>query len=160
MAASHSIPQTTQNISFALLGVDDDISDDDATVLFATKKGVKNVNRKLNVLIRQIEATSSSKPADTSSEVKELMKQSKEQMDAFLKTVTNQLRDNANNMASQLNSFKISQHEENKLHTLIGQLDNKNNKLKEDLQILDLKMHDKDVEINDCRTLLKQKNIL
>ena len=130
--------QTAQNISFAPLGVDDDISDDDATILFATKKDVKNVNRKLNVLIRQIEANSSSKPADTSSEVKELMKQSKEQMDAFLKKVTDQIRDNANNMASQLNTFKLSQQDENKLHMMIGQLDNKNNKLKEDLKVLDL----------------------
>ncbi|KAL4568114.1 hypothetical protein LXL04_023715 [Taraxacum kok-saghyz] len=144
-------PQNTQNISFSPLGVDDDISDDNGTVLFATKRDVKNVNRKLNVLIRQLEANSSSKPADTSSEVKELMKQSKEQMDAFLNTATNHIRDNANNMVSQLNTFKLSQQDENKLHLLIGQLDNKNNKLKEYLKFLDLKMHDKDAEINELR---------
>ena len=131
-------PQTAQDISFAPIGVDDDISDDDSTVLFATKKDVKNVNRKLNVLIQKIEASTSTKPIDPSSEVKDFMKQTKETMDAFNKTVLDHIRDNANNLASQLNQFKMSQQEENKLHRMIGQLDNKNLKLKDELAVLDL----------------------
>ncbi|KAL4583290.1 hypothetical protein LXL04_007860 [Taraxacum kok-saghyz] len=117
--------------------------DDDATILFATKKDVKNVNRKLN----KIEATSTSKLTDNSSTIKEFLKQSKEQMDAFHKTILDHVHDNANNFASQLNQFKMSQQGENKLHQMIGNLDNKNAKLKEDLVVLDLRMHAKDEEI-------------
>ncbi|MER8244976.1 hypothetical protein, partial [Acinetobacter baumannii] len=68
-----------------------------------------------------------------------------------MKTVTDQIRDNANNMASQLNKFKLSQQDENKLPMMIGQLDNKNNKLKEDLKVLDLQMRAKDEEISALR---------
>ena len=130
------------------------MSDDDATILFATKKDVKNVNRKLNVLIQKIEATSSLKPTDNSSEIKEFMKQTKESMDAFNAKILDHFRDNANNFASQLSQLKMSQTAENKLHQMIGNLDNKNTKLKEDLAVLDLKMHAKDEEIAE----LKAKN--
>ena len=133
-------PQSAQNISFAPIGVDDDISDDDTNVLFATKKDVKLVNRKLNVLIQKFEASTASQPAVLPSELKSFMEDMKKSMD-----------DNATNLVSKLNEFKTSTQETNQLHQMIAQLETKNKKTKEDLKILDLKMHDKDVEINDLR---------
>ena len=97
------------------------------------------------------EETSTSKPADNSSEIKEILKQSKEQMYALTKTILDHVRDNANNFASQINQLKMSQQAENKLHQMIGNLDNKNIKLKDDLAILDLKMHAKDEEIAELK---------
>ncbi|KAL4579732.1 hypothetical protein LXL04_015896 [Taraxacum kok-saghyz] len=130
-------PQTDQNISFAPIGVDDDISDDDSTILFATKKDVKLVNSKLNVLIQKFDASTSSKPVAPSSELKNFMEDMKTSM--------------AEVFASKLNEFKSSQQETNQFHQMIAQLENKNKKVKEDLKILDLKIHDKDVEINELR---------
>ena len=107
------------------------------------------MNRKLNALIQKNEATSRLKPTDNSSEMKEFMKQTKESMDAFNAKILDHIRDNANNFASQLSQLKMSQTTENKLHQMIENLDNKNTKLKEDLVVLDLKMHAKDEEITE-----------
>ncbi|KAL4573963.1 hypothetical protein LXL04_020785 [Taraxacum kok-saghyz] len=144
-------PQTAQNISFAPIGVDDDIFDDDSTILFATKKDVKLVNRKLNVLIQKFEASTSSQPVAPSSDLKNFMGDMKKSMAEFNQTALGHIRDNATNFASELNEFKSSQQETNQFHQMIAQLENKNKKVKEDLKILDLKTHDKDVEINELR---------
>ncbi|KAL4554680.1 hypothetical protein LXL04_037282 [Taraxacum kok-saghyz] len=130
-------PQTAQNISFAPIGVDDDISDDDSTILFATKKDVKLVNSKLNVLIQKFDASTSSKPVAPSPDLKRFM----EDMKTSMAEVFN----------SKLTEIKSSQQETNQLHQMIAQLEVKNKKVKDDLKILDLKIHDKDVEINELR---------
>ena len=54
MPAPTEKSKAAQEISFAPIGVDDDLSEDDDRVIFATKKDVKNVNRKLNILIQKI----------------------------------------------------------------------------------------------------------
>ena len=133
-------PKSAQNISFAPIGVDDDISDDDSTILFATKKDVKLVNRKLNVLIQKFEASTASQTAAPSSELKTFMEEMKKSVE-----------DNATTLVSKLNEFKSSQQETNQLHQMISQLENKNKKVKEDMKLLDLRILDKDVEINELR---------
>jgi len=133
-------PQPAQNISFAPIGVDDDISDDDTNVLFATKKDVKLVNRKLNVLIQKFDASTASQSTAPSSELKSFMEDMKKSME-----------ENATSLASKLTEFKTSTQEMNQLHQMISQLETKNKKTKEDLKLLDLQMHEKDVEINELR---------
>ena len=61
------------------------------------------------------------------------------------------VRDNSNNIASQLHQVRMSHSKENKLHLMIANLENKNKLLKEDLAILDLKTHDKDEEISHLK---------
>ena len=71
----------------------------------------------------------------------------KEDLDALNAKMMDHVRDNSNNLASQLHQVRMSQAEENKLHVMIANLENKNTKLKEDLMIFDFKMNDKNEEI-------------
>ena len=125
--------------------------DEEDTLIFATKKDVKALNTKPNLILQKSEASASRKSSESIAEFKTSMEKIKEEIQGLNAKILDHVWDESNNIDSKLHQVRMSQAEETKLHLMIANLEAKNAKLKEDLQLLDFRWLDKNHEIEHLK---------